>query len=677
MSKKKFQNEDNPFQQSKPSASEVDKLIYGEVDIPESGRIVAKPLPIMSISPDKTQPRKIVPREIHAGRNINPADMPNILGAWIDAIYEMGIDEIPIEDILLGKHRGSDKDNSLTQNKHPLVEPFVSLLMMAADIRDIGLKQAVEVVETRKDEYRLVLGERRWTAYHLLRMFLGDKYANIPAQVSRASAWDIAKAQAAENFHQRQLTAIGIARQFAKLLILARQDSQDPSYDDWDDLVVDGGCDRPYYAQVADGNIHRIPKGMMEEFERTLNISDVQMRKYRGLLRLTGDYDIDNRLWDLGDERGWAEGFLRDIGTLEVSVIRQIFSEADEPEEMFREAVSSLRAEKKSQIPFQIGTVSDGNTVTTGNGIQDPKPEGGNKFKYGDEVVTVDGPGRIIQTQGNTHLVRLDAGATKRYGDVTLQAQSKGESWFNRYVQNPTGGVAMVIADLGEFCEVEYADGGRASLHKMYLSEVDKSEWQAAVQRHREMQPPPSLMNFVGKVVHTFQGVGKVTRNHDTQYVEVQFPDGDTLTIPKKDLSITDPRHWDEAIAALVASIDDEDEQKEIKQGDTVRVDYNGRQFSGIVRYIEGLGRDEKPYGVHNDETHSTHYYPRSALTLLESTPSAGKEPSLKDVSYTVTSKIRELNSKAFDGWNLDIGWQDFHREIMAKYGLNHHIVLT
>jgi hypothetical protein len=626
MSKKKFQSEDNPFQQTKPSASEVDKIIYGEVDIPESGRIVAKPLPIMSIWPDPTQPRKILPREVHPGRTINPAQMPGIIEAWLEAIYDTGVDTIPIEEILMGKYHGSDKVNSLSENKDPLVEPFVSLLWLAADIRDTGLKQAVSVVEVRKDEYRLVWGERRWTAYHLLKVFLGDKYANIPAQVTRASAWEIAKAQAAENFHKRQLTAIGIARQFAKLLILARQDTQDPAYDGWDALVVDGGCDRPYYAQVADGNIHRIPKGMGDEFERTLNISVEQMRQYRGLLRLTGDYDIDNALWDLGDELNWAERFMRDISELDLMTIRQILQEADEPDDMFREAVSTLRSDKKTAQEIK-------NTVTTGNGMQSSTPgttpQTGNKFKFGDDVITPDGPGRIISTQDNTHLVRLDAGATKRYGDVTLKPKENGASWFNRYVQNVSGGVALVIADLGNDCEIEYADGGRARVQKMYLSEVSKAEYDAAVQRYRDNQ------NLLNKFVHTHQGVAKVIRNVDFRTVEVQFPDGDTLLYSKVGLETVDKALWEQAVAALAdGDIDDEDEQEEdaapvmkFKVNDRVRVAGmpNG---SGTIRYIKP--ETNVPYGVYLDTSKTTHYYTERELSLLVEETDHDFEPLFK-----------------------------------------------
>lgn len=625
----------NPFDVDESSteneSGDVLAGMYGGVPdgVPDSGRIVAKPISIMSIWPDKTQPRKIIPREIHAGRKINPADMPKILGAWIDGIYDTGVDEIPIEDILLGKHRGSDKDNSLSQNKDPLVKPFVGLLMMAADIRDIGLKQSIEIVETRKDEYRLVLGERRWTAYHLLRMFLGDKYANIPAQISRASAWDIAKAQAAENFHQRQLTAVGVARQLAKLLILARQDTQEPPYDSWDDLVVDGGCDRPYYAQVADGNIHRIPKGMGEEFERTLNISLEQMRQYRGLLRLTDDYDVDNQLWDLGDERDWAERFMRDISELDVLIIRQILSEAEDPEEMFREAVSALRAEKKLQ-----------NTVTSGNGIQNATPEedapkypfsgdstGADSaskpepaFKYGDEVISPDGPGRIIQSAGNIHLVKLEDGRSIRFGENRLQHKPKSESWFNCYVQNPTGGVGVVIADLVEFCDVEYADGGRGNIHKMYLSEVDKAEFDAAVQRHRNKLEMP--VYWINKYVRSPQGVALVTGQMDAQTVRVVFPDGDYMEFAKRLLSFVDKSEWDAAVAARADSDEDEQEKGDdapvlkFQVDDRVTVQMGMKQVPGTVRYIKP--EDKAPYGVFLDHSKTTHYYAEWMLSLLE-----------------------------------------------------------
>lgn len=346
MSKRnKINNLLNQKEDDKPTQAYqgIDDDVFAALD---GDQVSSDLLSIMDIHPDHTQPRRIVPREIRGSWAGHPKGWANIIQIWEEHIFDAGY-ELPIIDILRSKVNLHDfMSDDLVLNR------FLHLLELAAQIKDVGLQQRIGVAK-RGNVYRIIYGERRWSAFHLLNHYLGDDYASIPSRIASVSEWELTKMQAQENV-RLELNAIGKARQFAKLLMAANE--KDGNYDSWQALVVDGGCDRPYYAQVANGDLHSIPYGLGAQFEQAMGISTAQMRQYRKLLKLTEDYEIDNILWTLADENDWAEQFMRQIPQhLEGKTINEILrsvttvtvlESAKHVEEMLREAIEASKAAK-------------------------------------------------------------------------------------------------------------------------------------------------------------------------------------------------------------------------------------------------------------------------------------------------------------------------------------------
>lgn len=372
MPKKKQYEEErvNPFdQQPNDDIRTVDEAVYGKVDWDGGNRIVAKSLPIMQIEADVTQPRRIVPREVRGAWDGSPEGVPDMLDEWHDAVMDY-VDDLPIEKILNGKMPpfGNEK-NPYGSTGAVVVDEFLKLLDLAAQIKDVGLQQPIGVIALPKNHYRIIFGERRWMAFHVLAHWVDDKWSQIPSKVAELSAFDVAKIQAAENMQRVELNAIERARQFAKLVIEARRDNPETPYDKWNALVVPGGCDRPYWSMVHDGNIHPIPYGMGPIFEQTLGISTGQMRQYRALLQMFDDWDVDNALWDMGDEFNWAEQFMREIREfIDLDTVRTILKESPEPEETLREVIAN---EKEARRRMK----AKARTVTTVTLLDEDEPE--------------------------------------------------------------------------------------------------------------------------------------------------------------------------------------------------------------------------------------------------------------------------------------------------------------
>ena len=336
-------------QSSQPFPDQYDDEVFDALDPWQMADDDAT-IPIWEIVPDMTQPRHILPAMIRAEWDGNPRTYGDVLEAWEDEVLEATDGSFPTQDLLRGKVAISDY---VIDESDAIVARFGNLVGLAANIRDIGLNHPIGVVK-RGDFYRIVYGERRWTAFQLLRHYLNettDQWRSIPAKIANVSDWELAKMQTAENNQHDPLNAIAKARNFAKLVITARQEAGE-TYDSWNALVVD--CDRPYWAQVANGDIHRIPRGMGTQFEQVLNISTDTMRKYRMLLKLTDNHQINDAIWILGDLGDWAEAFMRDIGQyLDIDEIHEILSSTDAytvpagtvslVEEMLRDAVSNAK----------------------------------------------------------------------------------------------------------------------------------------------------------------------------------------------------------------------------------------------------------------------------------------------------------------------------------------------
>lgn len=299
------------FGQGGGDLEEVADEIYGASngDGLDTGRVVARPTPLDEIWADLRQPRRAIPSSVRNGWDGNPKDVSGLLQSWSRLAVSMTDGTIDFMALLDGTGEGADIDGL-----HPLVEAYVQLLRLAQDIRRVGLSNPISVIRMAKGGWMIESGERRYLAYHLLNMYDGGagKWSKIPAIVSDGK--DFVWRQASENTARRQLNAIGMARQLALLIMASRDGTEDIKYSSYGEIVIPGGCDRRYYAQVANGSIHRIPKGMGERIQAAMGLSMAQLSHYRNLLRLyEDDENLNDLLWTRADIEDWPEFALREI----------------------------------------------------------------------------------------------------------------------------------------------------------------------------------------------------------------------------------------------------------------------------------------------------------------------------------------------------------------------------
>mgnify|MGYP000210734119 CR=1 FL=1 len=301
MAKKDFGSESDPISggaqkataMGLPSLQEVDAQVFGNGIIPDSGQQVARPISLDQISPDPTQPRREVPSVVRNRAREN--NLPE-WQMWHQMAERQLGHEIPLKALLRGEGEGAETEKS----GMPLVDGFMALVALAASIFDKGLVNPITVSPRGMDQYMIETGERRYQAYRLLDGVLGlKKFSKIVA--NKVAAVDVWR-QAAENGSRKPLNAIGMARQIA-LLIMALND--DKSYEPFEAFA--GQSDRLFYAQVADGNTHRIPKGSSEKILQATGLkSRHQIAQYRALL------DVSDDVWQQADEDDWAEGRIRE-----------------------------------------------------------------------------------------------------------------------------------------------------------------------------------------------------------------------------------------------------------------------------------------------------------------------------------------------------------------------------
>lgn len=259
----------------------------GDVDELRAGRRERiERIPISDIKPDARQPRRAVPSSVRA---VVPDAQSGIdfLQAWSDQLgFRLG--EIT-QEIIEGAELPEDFD------PRPIESAWLRLAELAGSIRRDGLTNPITVVRDG-GLYRLETGERRWLAFCLLSAFYGDEYQLIPARiVERFDVWR----QATENNARADLNAVGRARQFAILLM--------------DILGAEGfqpfeafAAEQDFYAQVADGELYRIPRGQGPRMAAAMGLPNVvQLRQYRALLRLPGE------LWIRADDENWTENAIR------------------------------------------------------------------------------------------------------------------------------------------------------------------------------------------------------------------------------------------------------------------------------------------------------------------------------------------------------------------------------
>lgn len=280
---------------------ELDQVTYGMLGAADRNRVVAEARPIKDIYPDLRQPRRAVPSAVRRVAVIDPRSMHTLFRKWQDmAERECNTRPLRLKDMVEGMIEENDADalpEELSPKNFPVTALLLKVVELARDIRENKLINAITVVRTGHT-FKLNTGERRWLAYHFLEWLYGSEWSQIPSHETAASVWT----QASENLSRVDLGGIALARQFA-LLVMECYPEQD-----WGDVenFIEGACDRLYYAQVADGNEWRIPRGMGQKIAAAMAVGETQLRNFRAML------NIPDEIWMQADDEGWSAFAVRE-----------------------------------------------------------------------------------------------------------------------------------------------------------------------------------------------------------------------------------------------------------------------------------------------------------------------------------------------------------------------------
>lgn len=537
----------NPLNMATDSQA-VDAAIFGpqggSLDQLDSGRVVVKPMSIFDIWADPKQPRRALPLNIRMHWNGNPNDVPALLRQLHQVAEAAASQALDVVALLNGEGEGLDSD------KFPSVaEEYLSLVRLGQNIKANGLINPITVVES-DGRHLIESGERRWLAYHLLHMHLGEQWAKIPA--AKGSRTDSVWRQATENTARRQLNAIGMARQIALLIMAARGTPPMESgqqYKEYDEIVTPGVCDRRFYAQVADGSVHRIPKGMGERIQGAMGLGMEQISYYRALLRLTPDELVNDVLWTRADIENWPEGWMREIRTLTPVKVSEVLQRSEW-------SIDDLRALKVVPVdrpPTTIG--GQPQQIPQRPAVQPPTRPIPVEW-LGKHVMTKSGiTGKVIEVQGDWIQVLKDADRQKKsffYQDLTFIAPPAptpllSSPWDSPFaigdkVRTRTGHEGEVVSISGRLIGVKTINGttahDRSLLSKIVTPQIDEDDIEPDVDPD---EPPPARewsegwtesiggVNFrVGDRISTTNGrSGGVVLAVEGGQVQVEFPGSD------------------------------------------------------------------------------------------------------------------------------------------------------
>lgn len=278
---------------------------------------------IFAIQPDYLQPRRAIPHALRTEWRPNAQQMPDFLNHWISiagidpmVYFQESEDELPVFD-------------------DPAQISLIELIGLAASIRREGLLNPITLV---KDEsigaFVIETGERRWLAYHLLHLLFGDQYKNIPSrEMAERDVWR----QASENSSRAPLNAIARARQLALLVMdMYGGTAQFVAFDTF-------GHELEFYAQVADGNDWRIPRGRGERLLAAMGLKNPQqLREYRALLRLP------YQAWNMADDKNIPE-----------FAIRQMVGDAKGDEQLLLTLIEKYTVSTDTVSPMQRPSPAD------------------------------------------------------------------------------------------------------------------------------------------------------------------------------------------------------------------------------------------------------------------------------------------------------------------------------
>jgi len=334
---KKKSNTDSLFL----SFENADQQIYGATGESQREGKAVESISIFDITPDPMQPRRAMPSAVREAWNGDSQQLKSVFDYWGELIESERGGEFPLQKLFeqasksVVDQNGEDNDNLHAEQPGPFEASFMTILNLAASIQRDGLLNPITVAPRQGGGYQLETGERRWLAHHLLNILVDHtRFLNIDVIINPdVNVWR----QAAENNARADLNAIGKARQFAILLMdLLRREGQTfqpmSAFDN----------ERDFYAQVADGEQFRIPRGKGEMLLNAIGLKNGrQLRDYRRLLSLPDE------VWQLADDYNWAEGRLRTLD-----------EQAHNDEELIQ-----LAKEMVDTVP--IGTVSSENAPST------------------------------------------------------------------------------------------------------------------------------------------------------------------------------------------------------------------------------------------------------------------------------------------------------------------------
>lgn len=325
----------------------------------DSRRRPARPISIFEIFPDRTQPRRSVPSVVRQHWNGDPALVANLFEGWLHEIVQAGrpdfdlaayLEQAYLPDDVDGNDDETDHHSQLLSQFSALEKSLLGIADLAISIQQSGLTNPITVAKDGR-VYRLETGERRWLAYHLLNLYYpNDEWSKIPSHVvDQVSVWR----QASENNARADLNAIGKARQLAILLMDLLQD-EGYEFRSFDEMIAAGRSEREYYAQVADGNLYRVPRGEGERLLTAMGLKNpTQIRQYRSLLRLPDD------IWQKADDQNWAESDIRRHHTVTIVTVSPSQDRDSEVINPFVERVNRRRRDRVWEYANRLENLSE------------------------------------------------------------------------------------------------------------------------------------------------------------------------------------------------------------------------------------------------------------------------------------------------------------------------------
>lgn len=305
---------------------------------------------IFRIRPDMAQPRRTIPALVRNGWVGDPSHLGDVFVRWTELLAQhVSMEYDAVHQIVLATLHGEETQRvSIEWQPGPIGSSLLKVVDLAASIRRDGLINPIHIAQD-DDAYIIETGERRWLAFHLLNMVFEGEYAEIPfTLVERVNVWK----QAFENNARADLNAVGKARQFARLLMDLYQESI---------FAPPQNCEseRAYYAQVADGEAFRIPRGQGDQMLQAMGTQDrTELSRYRSVLTLP------DLVWEIADDLDWTLGKLRPLlSVTDEEAIRRAVRDAKK--EGYMLAIANVyddieeppKPEKRS-MPYELTSVA-------------------------------------------------------------------------------------------------------------------------------------------------------------------------------------------------------------------------------------------------------------------------------------------------------------------------------